>query len=168
MLNVVIETHFRCFKKFLLDWSIFLRWNRRIMLFDDDSFRSEARRVVERNRDNLIDSCLDHRDEIASFLKSYFHDVNEIKKKLSWLNTDSCFTEFFLNLFNSFNWLILTRVFIHYFDWDFNLLLLCFFKTFWNSRSRVFVPDLQNVFSLLFVDVELSRFFRRLQWFRMI
>ena len=53
------------------------------MLFDDDSFHSEARRVVERNRNNLIDSRSDHRDEIASFLKSHFHDVDEIKKKLN-------------------------------------------------------------------------------------
>ena len=53
------------------------------MLFDDDSFHSEARRVVEKDRSNLIDSRSDHRDEIASFLKSHFHDVNEIKKKLN-------------------------------------------------------------------------------------
>ena len=52
------------------------------MSFDDDSFHSEARRVIERNRNNLIDSCPDHRDEIASFLKSHFHDVDEIKKKI--------------------------------------------------------------------------------------
>ena len=132
------------------------------MSFDDDSSRSEARRVVERNRDNLIDSRSSHRDEIASFLRLHFHDVNEIKKKLSWLNIDSCFTEFFLNFFNSFNWLTLTRVFVHYFDWGFSFLLLCFFRAFWDSRSRVFVFDFQNAFFLLFVDVELSRFFRRL------
>ena len=138
------------------------------MSFDDDSFRSETRRVVERNRSNLIDFRSDHCDEIASFLRSHFHDVNEIKKKLDWLNTDSCFTEFFLNLFNSFNWLTLTRVLIHYFDWNFNLLLLCFFKAFWNSRSRVFISDFQNAFFLLLVNVELSRFFRWFQWFRMI
>ena len=53
------------------------------MLFDDDSFHSKARRIVERNRNNLIDSRSDHRDEIASFLRSHFHDVNEIKKKLN-------------------------------------------------------------------------------------
>ena len=53
------------------------------MSFDDDSFHSEARQVVERNRNNLIDSHSDHRDKIASFLKSHFHDVNEIKKKLN-------------------------------------------------------------------------------------
>ena len=53
------------------------------MSFDNDSSHSEARRVVERNRDSLIDSRSDHRDEIASFLKSHFHDVNEVKKKLS-------------------------------------------------------------------------------------
>ena len=51
------------------------------MSFDDDSFHSEARRIVEKDRSNLIDSRLDHRDEIASFLKSHFHDVNEIKKE---------------------------------------------------------------------------------------
>ena len=53
------------------------------MLFDDDSFHSEARQVVKRNRSNLIDFRSDHRDEIASFLKSHFHNVNEIKKKLN-------------------------------------------------------------------------------------
>ena len=129
------------------------------MSFDDDSSHFEARRVVERGRNNLINSRFDHRDGIASFLRSHFHDVDEVKKKLNWLNTDSCFIEFLLNFFNSFNWLTLTRVFVYYFDWDFNLLLLCFFKVFWNSRSRVSVSDLQSVFSLLFVDVELSRFF---------
>ena len=53
------------------------------MLFDDDSFHSEARRAVERDQNNLIDSRSDHRDEIASFLKLHFHDVNEVKKKLN-------------------------------------------------------------------------------------
>ena len=53
------------------------------MSFDDDSFHSEAQRVVEKDRNNLIDSRSDHRDEIASFLKSHFHDVNKIKKKLN-------------------------------------------------------------------------------------
>ena len=52
------------------------------MSFDDDSFHFEVRRAVGRNRNNLIDSRFDHRDEIASFLKSHFHDVNEIKKKI--------------------------------------------------------------------------------------
>ena len=52
------------------------------MSFDDDLFHFETRRVVERDRDNLIDSRFDHRNEIASFLKSHFHDVNEVKKKL--------------------------------------------------------------------------------------
>ena len=52
------------------------------MSFDDDSFHSEARRVVERNRNNLIDFRSGHRDEIAPFLKSHFHDVNEIKKEI--------------------------------------------------------------------------------------
>ena len=53
------------------------------MLFNDDSFRFEAQRAVERNRNNLIDFRSNHCDEIASFLKSHFHDVNEIKKKLN-------------------------------------------------------------------------------------
>ena len=53
------------------------------MSFDDDSFYFKTRRVVEKSRNNLIDSRSDHRDEIASFLKSHFHDVNEIKKKLN-------------------------------------------------------------------------------------
>ena len=53
------------------------------MLFDDDSSHSEVRRAVERGRNSLADSCSDHHDEIASFLKSHFHDVDEIKKKLS-------------------------------------------------------------------------------------
>ena len=48
------------------------------MSFDDDSFHYEVRRIVERDRNNLIDFRLDHRDEIALFLKSHFHDVNEI------------------------------------------------------------------------------------------
>ena len=52
------------------------------MSFDDGSFHSEARRAVERNRDNLIDSRPDHRDEIAPFLRSHFHDVNEVKKEI--------------------------------------------------------------------------------------
>ena len=51
------------------------------MLFDNDSFHSEIRRIVERNRNNLINSRSDHRDEIASFLRSHFHDINEVKKK---------------------------------------------------------------------------------------
>ena len=137
------------------------------MLFDDNSFHSEVQQTVERNRNNLIDSRLDHRDEIASFLKSHFHDVNKIEKQNS-LNIDSCFIEFFLNFSCFFNWLTLTRVLVHYFNWDFNLLLLYFFKVFWNSRSRVFVFDLQNVLFLLLVDVELSRFFHWFQWFYMI
>ena len=160
MLNVVIETHFWCFKRFLLDWSIFFCWNRRVMSFDDNSFHFEIRQIVGKNRDNLIDSRFDHRDKIASFLKSHFYDVNKVEKQNS-LNINSCFIEFLLNLFNSFNWLTLTHVLIHYFDWNFNFLLLCFFKVFWNLRSRVSVSDFQNVF-LLFVDVELSQFFRGL------
>ena len=129
----------------MFNWSIFFRWNRRIMLFDDDSFCSETRRIVKKNWSNLINSYSDYRDEIASFLKLHFHDVNEIEKRSS-LNINSCFIEFLLNFFNSFNWLTLTRVFVHYFNWNFDFLLLCFFKIFWNSRSRVFVFDFQNVF----------------------
>ena len=53
------------------------------MSFDGDSFHFEVRRVVERDRNNLIDFRSDHRDEIASFLKSHFHDVDGIKKELS-------------------------------------------------------------------------------------
>ena len=53
------------------------------MSFDDDSFHSETRRVVERNRNSLVDSRPNHRDEIASFLRSHFHDVDGVKKKLS-------------------------------------------------------------------------------------
>ena len=52
------------------------------MLFDNDLFHFETRRVVEKDRNNLIDSRFDHRDKIASFLKSHFHDVNEIKKEI--------------------------------------------------------------------------------------
>ena len=51
------------------------------MSFDDDSSHFKIRRIVERDRNNLIDSCFNHHDEIASFLKSHFHDVNEIKKE---------------------------------------------------------------------------------------
>ena len=137
------------------------------MSFNDDSFHSETRRVVEKDRNSLIDSRSDHRDEIASFLKLHFHDVNEIEKRNS-LNIDSYFIEFFLNFSCSFNWLTLICVLVHYFDWDFNFLLLCFSKVFWNQRSRVSVFNFQNILSLLFVGVELSRFFRRFQWFRMI
>ena len=59
------------------------------MLFDNDSFRFKVRQVVEKDRNSLINSCFDHRNEIASFLKSYFHDVNEIEKRGS-LNINSC------------------------------------------------------------------------------
>ena len=52
------------------------------MLFNDNSFHFETRRAVEKDRNNLIDSRFDHRDEIASFLKSLFHDVNKVKKKI--------------------------------------------------------------------------------------
>ena len=53
------------------------------MSFDDDLSHSEAQRAVEKDRNNLIDSRPSHRDGIAPFLKSHFHDVNEIKKKLN-------------------------------------------------------------------------------------
>ena len=72
------------------------------MLFNDDSSRSKTQRVVKKDRDNLINFRFDHRDEIVSFLKSHFHDVNEIERR-DLLNIDSCFTEFLLNLFYSFN-----------------------------------------------------------------
>ena len=72
------------------------------MSFDDDSFYFETRQVVERNQNNLIDSCSDYRDKIALFLKSHFYDVNEIEKQ-SLLNINSCFTEFLLNFSCSFN-----------------------------------------------------------------
>ena len=52
------------------------------MSSDDDLFHSEARRVVGRNRDNLVDSRPNHRDGIAPFLRSHFHDVDGIKKEL--------------------------------------------------------------------------------------
>ena len=51
------------------------------MSFDDGSFHSEARRAVGRDRDSLVGSRFDHRDEIASFLKSHFHDVDGVKKE---------------------------------------------------------------------------------------
>ena len=51
------------------------------MSFDDDLFYFETRQIVEKDRNNLINSRSDHRDEIAPFLKSHFHDVNEIEKK---------------------------------------------------------------------------------------
>ena len=52
------------------------------MSFDDDSFHFESQQIVEKNRNNLINFRFDHRDEIASFLKSHFYDINEIKKKI--------------------------------------------------------------------------------------
>ena len=85
------------------------------MSFDDDLFYFKIRRIVERNQNNLIDSCFNHRDEIASFLKLHFHDINEIKKRGS-LNIDSCFIEFLLNFSCSFNKLTLIHVFIYYFN----------------------------------------------------
>ena len=50
------------------------------MLFNNDSFHSEARRVVEKDRNNLIDFRFNHHDEIALFLKSHVHNINKIKK----------------------------------------------------------------------------------------
>ena len=52
------------------------------MSFDNNSFYFKIRRVVERNRNNLIDFYSDHCNKIASFLKSHFHDVNEVKKEI--------------------------------------------------------------------------------------
>ena len=52
------------------------------MLFNDNSFHFEARRIVERNRNNLIDFYSDHHNEIVLFLKLHFHNVNEIKKEI--------------------------------------------------------------------------------------
>ena len=117
------------------------------MSFDDDSFYFEARQVVERNWNNLIDFRLSHRDEIASFLKLHFHDINEIKKKLSWLNIELYFIEFLLNFFNSFNWLTLIRVLIHYFNWNFNLYCCAFLKSF---EIRVHA-SLFLIFKMLFL-----------------
>ena len=85
------------------------------MSFDDDLFHFEVQQVVEKDRNNLIDFRLNHRDEIASFLKSHFYDVNEVEKRDS-LNIDLYFLEFLLNLSCSFNELTLTCFFIHYFD----------------------------------------------------
>ena len=53
------------------------------MSFDDDSSHSEARRVVERDRNSLADSRSNHHDEIAPFLRSHFHDVDGVKKESS-------------------------------------------------------------------------------------
>ena len=53
------------------------------MSFDDDLFHFKIRRAVEKDRNNLINSRSDYRDEIASFLKLHFHDINEIKRKLN-------------------------------------------------------------------------------------
>ena len=72
------------------------------MSFDNNSFYSEVRRIVKKDRNNLIDFRFDRRDEIASFLKSHFHNVNEIEKRNS-LNTDSYFIKFLLNFFCFFN-----------------------------------------------------------------
>ena len=146
MFNAAIEAYFRCFKKFLFNWLILLRWNRRVMLFNNNSFHFKARRTVERNWNNLIDFRFDYHDEIASFLKLHFHDVNEIEKQNS-LNTDSCSIEFFLNLFCSFNWLILICVLVHYFEWSFNFLLLCSFLKSFEIRVHAF---LFLIFKMLF------------------
>ena len=133
------------------------------MSFDDDSFHSEVRRVVERNRNNLINFRFNYRDKIASFLRLHFYDVNEIKKRnwIDWTLIHILMSFFWIFLF--YRRLTLIRVLVHYFDWNFNFLLLCFFKIFWNLRSRVFVFDFQNVSFLLLVNVELPRFFHRFQ-----
>ena len=47
------------------------------MSFDDDLFHFKVRRIVERNRNNLINSRFDHHDKIASFLKSHYEIVYE-------------------------------------------------------------------------------------------
>ena len=53
------------------------------MSFDDNSFYFKTQQVVEKDQNNLIDSRFNYRDEIASFLKSHFYDINKIKKKLN-------------------------------------------------------------------------------------
>ena len=53
-----------------------------MILFNDDLFHFEARRIVEKDRNNLIDSRSDYRNEIALFLRLHFYDVNEIKKEI--------------------------------------------------------------------------------------
>ena len=50
------------------------------MSFDDNLFHFKVQRIVKRNRNNLIDFRSDHCDEIASFLRLHFYNVNEIKK----------------------------------------------------------------------------------------
>ena len=52
------------------------------MSFDENLFYFKVQRIVERNRSNLIDSRLDYRNKIASFLKLHFHDINDIKKEI--------------------------------------------------------------------------------------
>ena len=93
----------------MFDWSIFLCWDRRIMSFDDNSSYFEIRRVVERNWNNLINFRSNHRDEIASFLKSHFHDVNEIKKNwVDWtlIRVSLNFSWIFLILSIDWHWLV--------------------------------------------------------------
>ena len=85
------------------------------MSFDDNLFHFEVQQVIEKNQNNLIDSRFDHRDKIALFLKSHFHNVDEVEKRNS-LNIDSCSTKFLLNSFCFFNELTLIRVLVHYFD----------------------------------------------------
>ena len=72
------------------------------MSFDNDSSYSEIWRVVEKDRDNLINSRSDHRAEIASFLKLQYHNVNKIKK-LDFLNIDLYFIKFLINLSDLIN-----------------------------------------------------------------
>ena len=104
MFNAVIEAHFRCSRKFLPDWPILLHWDRRIMSFDDDSSHFKARRAVEKGRDSLADSRFDHRDEIAPFLKSHFHDVNEVDWTL--IRVPLSFSWIFLTLSIDWHWFV--------------------------------------------------------------
>ena len=72
------------------------------MSFDNNSSCFKTQQIVEKNRNNLIDSHSDHRDEIALFLKLHFYDVNKIEKQ-DLFNIDLYFIKFFLNLSCSFN-----------------------------------------------------------------
>ena len=49
------------------------------MSFKDDSSHFETQRIVEKNQNNLIDSCFNHLDEIAPFLKLHFYNINEVE-----------------------------------------------------------------------------------------
>ena len=70
------------------------------MSFDDDLFYFKARQIVERNWNNLINFCFDHRNELALFLKLHFHNINEIKEKIKliehWFVFHWIFLEFLL------------------------------------------------------------------------